>query len=360
MRELDSFSDEQQANRFAAFLAVQAIESTVDEDGDEWVIWVHRDEDRDRAADLLHEFRQNPDHERYENAERKVRHVLQEAERLRKQVNRRQVQLKKRWSGSWWHCYPATYILIGLCVLVSLICTDWKNIQMSDFGVPRLCNSDESVILPKLYMFGDDSWNLYRQCVIQRLLQKQAAGFEQNPQQNRGFEPPELSFLEQKEVHVRCVLEASVLIFRSGEIWRLVSPAFIHLDCLHILFNMMWLRAMGTGIEFVRGTRRFLLLCLILAVLSNVTQLLWAGPAFGGMSGVIFGMIGYVWMKGKTQPELGIGLQQQTVVYSILWLLLCMSGSLGPIANGAHLGGFIFGILIGARQAIWKKIPFTK
>jgi membrane associated rhomboid family serine protease len=37
-----------------------------------------------------------------------------------------------------------------------------------------------------------------------------------------------------------------------------------------------------------------------------------------------------------------------------------MAGVFGNIANGAHVGGFLAGMLIGVRQALWKKIPFTK
>ena len=63
--------------------------------------------------------------------------------------------------------------------------------------------------------------------------------------------------------------------------------------------------------------------------------------------------------SGYRLTEDGLALQQQTVIFCFFWLLLCMSGALGPIANAAHLGGFVVGILIGARQTLWKKLPFT-
>jgi GlpG protein len=74
------------------------------------------------------------------------------------------------------------------------------------------------------------------------------------------------------------------------------------------------------------------------------------------MSGVVFGLIGYVWMKGRTQPQLGLGLLPDQVVWAILWMLLCIGGAFGPIANAAHVSGLIVGMLIGARQAIWKRL----
>lgn len=85
-------------------------------------------------------------------------------------------------------------------------------------------------------------------------------------------------------------------------------------------------------------------------------QLYWSGPAFGGMSGVVFGLIGYAWMKGRTAPEDGIGLTQDQVVYSMFFLLICMSGALGPIANAAHLGGFLTGIVLGLRKKLWRQV----
>jgi membrane associated rhomboid family serine protease len=41
---------------------------------------------------------------------------------------------------------------------------------------------------------------------------------------------------------------------------------------------------------------------------------------------------------------------------SMLWMLLCIGGAFGPIANAAHVGGFLAGMVIGARTAIRKKI----
>lgn len=344
MRELTSLKDQEQAGRLTAYLAVQSIESTMESDGGEWVIWIHNDDDREKAAGILKEFQQNPEDPRYENAERKVRHVLREAERLEKenlqQVNRQ----KKRWDGSWWHCFPATYIMMGLCVVVALVCTQWENWTLSS----PLCNNQQSELLIKL---------------------KAATPIEYRNENGLDVPyylvPPKLQLddwdravpiLQEK---LKITLRSLTWTIKNGEIWRPVTPAFIHLNLIHILMNMMAFRSFGMAVEFTRGTGRFIALCIIVAAVSHTAELFWSGPFFGGMSGVIFGLVGYVWMKGKTQPRLGIGLQQQTLVFCLLWLFLCMAGVFGPIANAAHLVGFLTGILIGARQAIWKKISFT-
>ncbi|MGB4739460.1 MAG: rhomboid family intramembrane serine protease [Fuerstiella sp.] len=363
MRELSTFSSNAEARRLMAFLAVQAIECSVDNDDGEWVVWIHNDDDREKAAEHLNDYLQNPSDPKFENAERKVRSVLQEADRMQKEIQKKQIKLQKRWGGSWWHCYPATYIIIGLCVVVAIICTDWTNIQMSNFGVPRLCNKPDSWLMSQLDVFDSATRTDYFRARLAHS-QPKVTRVEENPETKQVRlhieRPPTLTVTERHILLAQLGLNGAKSVAVRGEFWRFVGPIFIHLDCLHILFNMMWFRAMGCAIEFVRGTTKFVLLVLILAVVSNLAQVLWAGPNFGGASGVVFGLIGYVWMKGKTQPEIGIGLQHQTVVYSVLWLVLCMTGALGPIANAAHLGGFLCGIVIGARQSIWKKITFTR
>jgi GlpG protein len=66
---------------------------------------------------------------------------------------------------------------------------------------------------------------------------------------------------------------------------------------------------------------------------------------FGGMSGVVFALFGYAWIKGKYEPHLGIGMAPQTVTFMLFWLVLCTTGLVGPIANVAHFGGLIGGVL---------------
>ena len=97
----------------------------------------------------------------------------------------------------------------------------------------------------------------------------------------------------------------------KGELWRTVTPIFIHLDWLHIAFNMIMFFQFGALIESLKGTVRLGGLILAIAVISNVAQAVgpdaWGGtPAFGGMSGVVYGLFGYVWIKSTFCPEAGI------------------------------------------------------
>ena len=135
---------------------------------------------------------------------------------------------------------------------------------------------------------------------------------------------------------------------KHGQVWRPITPIFIHWSIFHLIFNLFWLRDLGGMIEVQRGTRILLPLVLAVAILSNVAQYYYEGPsAFGGMSGVNYGLFGYIWVKGRFQPYLGLGISQQSTMILMAWLFLCMTGWVGPIANAAH----VVGLLVGAAVA---------
>jgi GlpG protein len=115
----------------------------------------------------------------------------------------------------------------------------------------------------------------------------------------------------------------------------------------------MWaLQQAGTVIEYRRGTKTLAVLVLLAAVASNVGQYIYSlnferfTVPFGGMSGVVYALFGYIWMKGRVQPEDGLILHPNSVRLMLLWLLLGFTG-FGQMANGAHVVGLIVGILFG-------------
>jgi GlpG protein len=124
---------------------------------------------------------------------------------------------------------------------------------------------------------------------------------------------------------------------------------FIHFTVMHIFFNMMWLRDLGSMIESRQSSWHLLVLVVIIAACSNVAQFYVAhrGPDFGGMSGVVYGLLGYVWIRGKFDPGSGLFLHSYTVTMMIIWFVACLSGILGPIANTAHAVGLIMGMAWG-------------
>ena len=133
----------------------------------------------------------------------------------------------------------------------------------------------------------------------------------------------------------------------QGQVWRLITPIFIHFGVIHILFNMLWLFDLGGVIERMQGSPRLGVLVGVTGVAGNLGQFWWAGPEFGGMSGVIYGLLGYVWIQGRLNPRSNLILHQYVVIMMLAWFVLCWLGVIGAVANMAHTVGLISGVLLG-------------
>lgn len=130
----------------------------------------------------------------------------------------------------------------------------------------------------------------------------------------------------------------------SGQFWRLITPIFLHFNLLHILFNCMWLHSLGSQIEKKKGTKFFITFILCTAIVSNLSQFLITGPAFGGMSGVVYGLFGYVWIKSRLDPGDGFYIDPVVAMIMLGFFLVCFTGAFGGVANWAHAGGLIVGL----------------
>lgn len=139
----------------------------------------------------------------------------------------------------------------------------------------------------------------------------------------------------------------------AGQWWRLLTPMLMHFGLLHLAMNGLWYWELGRRIEARQGAGGLLALTLLFALLSNAAQYLFGGPSlFGGLSGVLYGLLGYCWIFQRLAPTPAYRLPPGVLVMMLVWLLLCASGlmtalGLGAIANAAHVGGLLAGCLAG-------------
>jgi len=139
-------------------------------------------------------------------------------------------------------------------------------------------------------------------------------------------------------------------VMASGQWWRFLTPIFMHFSVMHIVFNLLWVWVIGTRIERQQGSVVLLLLVLISGIASNLAQFLISGPMFGGMSGVVFALIAYVWVWDRFSCRPGFGFPPALMGFMVVWLALGYAGVLeglgmGAVANTAHLVGLLAGLL---------------
>lgn len=139
----------------------------------------------------------------------------------------------------------------------------------------------------------------------------------------------------------------------AGQWWRLLTPMLLHFGFLHLAMNSMWYWELGRRIEAHQGSLALLGLTLVFGLVSNFAQYLHAGPSlFGGLSGVLYGLLGHCWLYQKLAPNPAYRLPPGVVVLMLVWLVVCMTGvfewlGIAAIANAAHVGGLVVGCLTG-------------
>lgn len=147
----------------------------------------------------------------------------------------------------------------------------------------------------------------------------------------------------------------------TSQWWRLVTPMFIHFGFLHLAMNSLWYWELGKRIETRHGALALVGLSLVFSVIANVAQYTYGGPSlFGGLSGVLYGLLGYCWIFQKVSPNSIFRLPPGVVGMMLIWLVVCMTGvvgalGFGAIANAAHVGGLVAGCGLGAIAGVLSR-----
>lgn len=336
MREVGKIGDEAKARRLVDYLTAQDISAEARRAGEGWAIWIHREDQVQRGRQEVDAFAANPDDPKYEGSGRIAREKRREAERIEREHRKRTVALRDRINVISPRRCPVTHALIGLSILTWVITelggppradraqrgqTSWRGqiLDLLYFAPPRVVEEDRTVLSP-----------------------------DGTPETSR----------------IR-VVRASLEPLLHGQIWRLWTPTFIHYGLAHLAFNMMALYWFGGRIELRKNPRILLLLVLTSAPVSLLAEHIWDiywSPGVvalpGGMSGVVYALFGYVWMKSDFEPESHLRIHSNSILWMLIWLFLCMVGWMGPIANAAHVAGLVFGILAGLGPHIRDGLPW--
>ncbi len=309
MRQAGILSNRDEAQRLVDYLLTKGIISKTEPEGEAWAVWVREEDQVPQAVRELEAFRADPQAARYRQAADAAIALRKQQAHEEQQRQKNFIEVRRRWDAIPGGRRPLTIVLIAASVLVSLL---------TDFG------QNDSEFLRNLW-----------------------------------FQPRPTNILD-------VVTWSPTKDIQDGQVWRLVTPIFIHMSPLHLIFNMYWLYVFGSMIEQRRGTLFLGLLVLAVAVISNwgqyyftyVVDWFHVPPTthFGGMSGVGYGLFGYLWIKSRFDPLAGVFLPPGTVVLFLIWFALCWTGALGPIANWQHTIGMLVGIVFAYAPVLWRKM----
>ncbi|MGB1925929.1 MAG: rhomboid family intramembrane serine protease [Rubripirellula sp.] len=144
---------------------------------------------------------------------------------------------------------------------------------------------------------------------------------------------------------------------KQGEAWRLITSAFLHADPLHLAFNVVWFFFLGSAIERIDGSLNLLKIIAISHFIGLVFQVslpvesswplsLQGSPFSLGVSGAVYGMFGYLWLRPQFTPDYPVFLVRSNLILMIGWLVICVTPMADTVPNGAQLGGLLSGIAL--------------
>lgn len=338
MRKLATLSDN--APTFGDVLEADGIDHKLESTDAGVEVWIVNDSDRERAGALLDQWTRDPDAPAFQEAARTAE-TRRAADRAKaRETIRRLSQVDRAQRAP--VLGPVTIIVLALSIGLTLL------------GIPSVAELSNSInSLPGAdnldWAFIDDValWN--------------------------GPDGPFVPYLYS---------------VRQGEVWRLITPVFVHVGGLfHLAFNAYWFWHFGRQIETRKGSLYLLALVVGTGIFSMLAQYTvgWAlididawlagepldfgllhriylgGPTGGGLSGVLYGLFGTILAKSTFDKFSGLGVSSSTAAILAIWLLVCFAGRpveidgvvvtqglAGNIGNIAHLSGLLAGLLWGA------------
>lgn len=130
-----------------------------------------------------------------------------------------------------------------------------------------------------------------------------------------------------------------------GDWYRLITPMFLHIGLMHIVFNGLIIYFLGIQLESVFGHWRFLALYFLSGIAGNATSFAFNQSISAGASTAIFGLFGSTLVLVKLFPG-HPQIRAMSKNFTLLIVLNLMFGILSPnIDMAGHLGGLAGGYL---------------
>ncbi|MDU8923411.1 rhomboid family intramembrane serine protease [Pasteurellaceae bacterium LIM206] len=138
----------------------------------------------------------------------------------------------------------------------------------------------------------------------------------------------------------------------DGQLWRYFTHSLVHLSLWHIAFNLVWWWIFAGAIERRFGSFKLILLYFVSAIISGICQNFASGPNFFGLSGVVYAVLGFVFIVDKFGSRQSSGLPEGFFKMLIVGIVF---GFISPVigvymGNSAHISGLIVGLLAGFLQ----------
>lgn len=146
-----------------------------------------------------------------------------------------------------------------------------------------------------------------------------------------------------------------------SDVLRTLTPMLLHFGEIHLVFNLLWLWYFGKQLETVQPRVLYLILIILLAFISNTAQyLVLEYNNFGGMSGVVFGLVGYAWVINNLMPRSHLMINNSMFAMFVVIMILMEVFAGSFIATAAHVGGLVAGLVLGVIAVAYYRFRLGK
>ncbi len=148
----------------------------------------------------------------------------------------------------------------------------------------------------------------------------------------------------------------ALLSFKAAQPVSWFTPTVMHFSAIHLVFNLMWWLYLGERVVAQLGHKTLLIVFVMTALCSSWLQYIMVSENFGGLSGVVYGLLGFCWIYGYLRPTSGLGIGQGVVGFMLVWMVLGFADVLFvSMANWAHLAGLLSGMICAYSTSLIKK-----